>query len=296
MHTIIPDIHADLSRLDASISAANGSPIAFLGDFIDAGPAPSFTPNDRIVLERVKALMEAGRAIAVMGNHELNAILFHTTGTDGQPLRAHNAKNQTQHSSFIEAFGIGTPEARDWTDWFLSALPLWHDHAEFRLIHACWSKDALSVVRARRPDGFLKPEDLPEIADESTSFGRAVKLLVSGAEADLPAGFSFRDKSGHERHSVRLSWWRAGNSWRDAALSVPDRNQLPETPLPSGLSVTPYPQNASPVFVGHYKMDGLPRLEADKVVCLDYPATPCIYVWQGEATLTSAHLLCLGPK
>lgn len=37
MHTIIPDIHADWKRIEASLSMAAGSRPAFLGDFIDAG-------------------------------------------------------------------------------------------------------------------------------------------------------------------------------------------------------------------------------------------------------------------
>ena len=75
--TFIPDIHADPQRLRSSLEAAGDGPLTFLGDFIDAGQAVE-APDDRAVLEEVRDLIEAGRARAVMGNHELNAILYHT--------------------------------------------------------------------------------------------------------------------------------------------------------------------------------------------------------------------------
>lgn len=290
MLTITPDIHANLTLLDTCLAAAKGSRPAFLGDFIDAGKEPKFTPDDRGVLERVRGLIDSGEALAVMGNHELNAILFHRIGDDGQPLRKRSQKNIEQHKSFTDAFGIGTPEAMEWTAWFLSALPLWHEDDGFRLIHACWSDPEIEVIRARRPDGRLQPEDLPEIAREDTEFGRAVKLITSGREVPLPEGYSFLDTRGVPRHDVRLSWWREGGSWRSAALSVPDRNSLPDAPLPADVATPAYPEDAPPVFVGHYKMDLNPRLENARVLCLDYPEAPCVYRWQGEARLTAAHI------
>ena len=44
--------------------------VIFLGDFIDRGPK---IPE---VLEIVRPMVEQGAALAVMGNHELNAIGF----------------------------------------------------------------------------------------------------------------------------------------------------------------------------------------------------------------------------
>lgn len=290
MITVIPDIHADPRLLEASLSMAAGSMPAFLGDFIDAGATASYKPDDAAVLSSVRRLVDAGEALAVMGNHELNAILFHRKGSDGRWLRAHSDKNCKQHRSFIDALGIATPAALEWTGWFLSALPLWHEGEGFRLVHACWSEPDIALIRARRPDGRLRLEDLPEIADESTDFGRAVKLITSGREELLPEGRSFRDKNGHLRRHVRLSWWRQGHSWRDAALSVPDPEELPDGPLPASFTPAPRPADAPPVFVGHYKMDGVPRLEADHAVCLDYPHAPCLYRWRGEARLVGENL------
>lgn len=286
MYNVIPDIHADPDRLEASLRAVGSGELAFLGDFIDAGKQVA-QPDDRAVLTRVRALVEGG-AKAVMGNHELNAILFHHPDR----LRAHNEKNRAQHRSFIDAFGIATPEARDWTDWFMT-LPLWLDLGGLRLVHACWSQPDIDLIAARRPDGRLRPEDLPEIANESTRFGKAVKTLTSGPEVSLPEGFAFSDFGGHPRTEMRVAWWRsAATTWREAALSVPDPLALPETALPSGILSEIYPADAAPVLVGHYKMTGEPLVEGS-AACLDYPGVPLTYRWQGESQLTRDNLVLL---
>lgn len=284
MYDVIPDIHADPHRLDTTLAALTGAPLAFLGDFIDAGKSVAH-PDDRAVLNRVRGLVDRG-AQAVMGNHELNAILFHHKDR----LRPDTEKNRNQHRSFIDTFGVGTPEARAWTDWFLT-LPLWLNLGGLRLVHACWSIPDITLIAARRPDGRLRPEDLAEIADESTPFGRAVNTITTGPEATLPLGYAFVDAGGHPRTQMRLAWWRSdADSWREAALSVPDTSALPDAPLPPGLQAEIYPEDAPPVLVGHYKMTGVPRV-AGTAACLDFPATPCAYRWRGEAVLEQAQLI-----
>ena len=49
-----------------------GRKVLFLGDFIDRGPSIPRT------LKIVKAMVDAGEALAIMGNHEYNALLYHT--------------------------------------------------------------------------------------------------------------------------------------------------------------------------------------------------------------------------
>lgn len=278
MITVIPDIHADPQRLEATLAAVDG-PLAFLGDFIDGGQGAC----DRTVLTRVRGLIDAG-ALSVMGNHELNAILFH------RGLRADSKKNRNQHHSFIEAFGFATPEALAWTDCFMT-LPLWLDLDGLRLAHACWSIPDIATVTARRPDGRLQDSDLAEIGAESTPFGRAVKRIVSGPEVTLPAGHSFLDHKGHPRTEVRLAWWRNdAKTYRAAALSVPNVMALPDIPLPAGVAAEIYPADAAPVLVGHYKMAGTPHASGN-AASIDYPKAPCAYFWSGEEELAAEKLI-----
>ncbi|MCP1169023.1 metallophosphoesterase [Limimaricola litoreus] len=286
---VIPDIHADVDRLKLSLAQCTAK-VGFLGDFIDAGKACRM-PDDRAVLQRVRGLVEGGRAVAVMGNHELNAILFHRTGIDGTPLRAHSEKNRAQHRSFVQQVGVASEEALDWTDWFLT-LPLWLDLGSLRLVHAYWSDTDIAEVAARRPDGRLAEEDLYEIAAESTEFGRAVNRLTSGPEIQLPAGYAFRDLGEHERTQMRLAWWRTdAKTWRDAALSVPNPSDLPDTPLPQERGAEIYSADAPPVLMGHYKMKGRPQIETSNAACLDYPETPVVMKFRGETDLRSVKLV-----
>ena len=282
---VIPDLHADPDRLEASLRLSQaGDRIAFLGDFIDAGRSVP-RPDDAAVLDRVMALVETGTAVGVMGNHELNALLFHRIDADGVPLRARDAKNAAQHRSFCARFGIGTQEALDRTAWFLT-LPLWLDLDGLRLVHACWDPDAIATIAARRPDGRLREGDLEEVARKETPFAKAVELLVSGPEIPLPPGIGFQDAAGHYRSHVRIAWWRSdARTWRDAALSVPDPDVLPDTAIEMAHDFSFYGPEEPPVLVGHYKMQGQPRIEGPNAVCLDYPKAPRVYWWTGEEAL-----------
>lgn len=81
--------------------------IVFLGDFIDRGP------ENGAVVRIVRELMDSGRAQAIMGNHELNAIHFHATDPDtGKPLRKHSEENFKQHDSFLKEFPLGAPHTK----------------------------------------------------------------------------------------------------------------------------------------------------------------------------------------
>lgn len=55
--------------------------VIFLCDFIDRGPYQKRT------LELVRAMIDAGAAKAVMGNHEYNAIAYFTANDEGGDLR-----------------------------------------------------------------------------------------------------------------------------------------------------------------------------------------------------------------
>ncbi|MBC2834079.1 metallophosphoesterase [Paragemmobacter straminiformis] len=290
--TVIPDIHADPDRLYRGLAAAGDGRVALLGDLIDAGHSVA-KPDDREVLRIVRRRIEDGRAVAIMGNHELNAILFHRTAGSGEnekPLRSREPKNAKQHESFCDAFGVATRDALDWTSWFLE-LPLWLEMDGLRLVHACWNRSAIKTVGERRPDGRLKEEDLEEVAAKTTEFARAVNLLLTGPELALPPGISFHDKGGHKRHHARIAWWRShARTWRRASLSIPKPDELPDEDIESFGDLDFYRDDEPPVLVGHYKMLGAPCIESPKAACLDYPDAPCVYHWSGGGYLEADDL------
>jgi hypothetical protein len=290
-YTVVPDIHADLERLNWSIDEAQGSKMIFLGDLIDAGKLVK-KPNDLGILQRVSQLISDGHASCILGNHELNAIMFHRRSSiTNAPLRSHKEQNSTQHKSFIQAFGIESSDALSWTTWMLETLPLWLELDGLRIAHACWSEKAIDIIKKRRPSGHLQLEDLEEVAAKTTEFALAVETITSGPEAKLPSGYSFTDNGGNTKEHVRLSWWNAENTtWTKAALSVPDLSQLPTDELPPEMMSEIYSVDAIPVLVGHYKMKGTPHLQSANATSLDYPMKKCVYHWSGESTLQSKNL------
>jgi hypothetical protein len=91
---------------------------------------------------------------------------------------------------------------------------------------------------------------------------------------------------------VRLSWWNSNNtSWKKAALSVPNLDQLPNGKLPENLLDEIYHSDAKPVLVGHYKMKGKPKIQSSNASSLDFPSHSCVYQWAGETELTNKNLV-----
>ena len=123
MHDLIGDIHghADaLQRLLAKLgySKQNGvyrhpkRTAIFLGDFIDRGEQIKET------LEIVRPMIDSGAALAVMGNHELNALAYHTPDPNepGEYLRRHTEKNTRQHAETLKQVSAG--ELASYLAWF----------------------------------------------------------------------------------------------------------------------------------------------------------------------------------
>ncbi len=279
---IILDIHGQSGKLEVALTRlgwrhrasdwTHPDPerrIVFLGDFIDRGP------DNRAVLNTVRGLVDAGKARAIMGNHVLNALHFHTLHPDdGQPLRAHSPGNVRQHRTFLDQYPPGDPQTRDVIDW-MRGLPLFLEEDRFRAVHACWIDAALDRLKALTGDGVLNADQLIRAADRD----RADELFIlaeqitKGPEHQLPDGWSFVDKDGETRHRVRLKWWNsAASTWRDIAISVPSVDDLPDMALPQTLAAQTYPMDARPVFFGHYWLSGEPVLQARNALCLDYSA------------------------
>jgi hypothetical protein len=96
-YDIVGDIHGHAEALETLMRELgydrasgkwqhrDGRCLLFLGDYIDRGP------QVRETLRLVKGLVDSGQALAIAGNHEYNAICFHTTTQDGTPLRPHSA-------------------------------------------------------------------------------------------------------------------------------------------------------------------------------------------------------------
>jgi hypothetical protein len=275
---IIGDIHGQSAKLEGLLAKLGYQEscgvyrhperrVLFLGDYIDRGP------DVRTVLRIVRAMVGAGEAVALAGNHEVNAVHYHTTGPDGQPLRPHSEEKAAQHAATLEQFANRPEEWKQWLEWF-ARLPLFFETAEFRAIHACWSDKHIEDVRNCN---LTDPAFLCAAADKRRPEGRAMEILVKGPELALPPGVTLRDKSRVERKTMRVRWWNL----REGPSSYSSLVMPPGSPAPEGSAseeelgeIPDYPPYATPVFVGHYWLahgKGIAPL-AGNVVCLDYSA------------------------
>ncbi len=265
--------------------------IVFLGDFIDRGP------DNRRVIEIVRPMVENGHALAVMGNHEFNAICYHTQHpATGEPLRAHSEKNQGQHQTFLDDYPLGEEHTRETIDWFMT-LPLFleletnaglrvyevddeepqrrvqfSDH--IRIVHACWDQSQVDYIICRLGTPALIDEPfLLEAFQEGSPAFEAIEMLLKGPEIPLPDGARFFDKDGNARRNVRYQWWAGGRSYRDVAIVPADqRSAVPDLPLAARYREPIYAPDAPPVFFGHYWMNGEAQAQRHNVACLDYSA------------------------
>jgi hypothetical protein len=261
--------------------------VVFLGDFVDRGP------HQRETLRIVRAMVAAGAARAVMGNHEFNAIGFATTDGAGGYLRARSDKNRAQHSAFLDQIGESSAAHADAVAWF-KTLPLWLDLGGLRVVHACWSADAQRALGGCLDEqNRLTERGIVETHKRGQAAFAAAEILLKGPEAALPQGRSFRDKDGCLRRNTRLRWWDPeATTFRRAAVGMDGgEHELPEDPIPADFAY----REATPVLFGHYWMQGEPRILHRRASCLDFSVAKggflTAYQWSGEAELRSDKLL-----
>lgn len=260
--------------------------VIFLGDFIDRGP------GQREVLATVKAMIDAGYAFSVMGNHEYNAIAFATVDeVTGTHLRPHSDKNRAQHRAFLDAYEYDPAAYQEAIAWF-KTLPLWLDLGELRIIHACWDKDMIDrIMKFQDGDRYLGDRLLHASCNIHSWQFDAIETILKGKEIRLPEDHHFHDKDGHIRRNIRTRWWdKYAKTYRQAFFG-PEHAQahIPDDEISGDYSID-YSHDEPPVFLGHYWMEGEPDLLAANIACTDYSvARPggklVAYRWDGEKKL-----------
>jgi hypothetical protein len=295
---IIGDVHGHAEQLEALLrhlgyrqrDGAFCHPerrAIFVGDLIDRGPGQLAT------LKLVRAMVEAGSARVVMGNHEFNGIAW------ALGHRPKNEKNRKQHEAFLSEVGDGTEEHRKWVKWILE-LPVWIEEATFRVVHACWNPVHVNVLRPHLQEGErLTPEAICSGAHKGGSLHEPLETLLKGVEVALPHGAHFRDKDGNIRSEIRTQWWNPLlTTYRDACIG-PDRADMPRDAIPD-VAILPEPDR--PTFIGHYWLpaDAPLRPRSRRVACVDYSVAnqgPLVaYRFDGEQELTSDKFVAWPPR
>jgi len=277
-YDLIGDIHGQADKLinllqklgyhqQAGVYQKKYHQVIFVGDFIDRGL------QEKQVLTIVRAMILAGHAQAVMGNHEFNAICYHTRDKKGNFLRPQNINHTRQHQQFLNEYPYNSVEANEIINWFRT-LPLFLELDGFRVIHACWDENLIEQIKPLLDkNNCLKPEQYLLSCQKDSFFYHAVETLLKGPELTLPNEDIFTDKEGTVRHKVRVQWWKKKLlTYQQAAVgSKQSRKKLADTPLLNN-NIPLYPDNAIPVFFGHYWFSGVPEIASDNAICLDYSA------------------------
>ena len=129
-------------------------------------------------------MIDGGAALAVMGNHELNALGYHTPDGAGGFLRPQTAKNVHQHTETLQAFVGRDEEWREYLQWF-EKLPLFLDLDTLRIVHACWNERAIEALGgSNRYDSSL----LERPGTNQTHGSRPCSRCSRGLKSPCPVG------------------------------------------------------------------------------------------------------------
>ena len=301
MFDFIGDVHGHADRLEALLNKLgylyNGQVYShpkrkafFVGDYIDRGPKIPET------LKLVRRMVEGGHAIALMGNHEYNALCFHYTETEGGHLRKHLISNIIQHYETLKQFQNRQSEYEDYLEWF-KTLPLFYETIQFRAVHACWDIESIRVLREQLTDNRLTDQLIVESAKRGTPLHHAIDITLKGMEVKMPVGHLFTDKDGTHRTDIRIKWWEDPSGLSYKKISIEPIDTLPEAKVDCALlkDFKHYPGEEIPVFFGHYWLKGSPLLYMKNICCLDYSVAKqghlVAYRFDGERRLEGSRFV-----
>ena len=303
MYDLIGDIHGHCATLiklltklgyreQDGIWQHDTRKIIFVGNYIDRGPQIKET------LDLVKGMADAGHAIALMGNHEYNAVAYATEDGRGDHLRSHNAAHNKQHSATLQQFAGYPAEWQAYLEWF-QRLPLFIDLGNLRAVHACWDEEHIRWLKEH--DHYtLSSSLLKEAHRRGSKANRVIEETLKGKELNIPAEFVWYDKDGHARTANRIKWWvqNSGAHYGELLFSCPP--EMTDEAVPENLHINIYPADAPPVFIGHYWLDEIePALQSSNVVCLDYSVAKdgylVAYRWNGEQVADAGNFVVQHP-
>ncbi|MBS8231291.1 metallophosphoesterase [Marinobacter salarius] len=277
MYDLIGDIHGHATELKSLLTKLDyreidgvwqhpSRQVIFLGDFVDRGPQQIET------VSIARNMVENGKALAVMGNHEFNAVAWATEDprNPNEYLRPHTDKNLKQHKAFLEQVSEGSELHHSMVEWF-KTLPVYLDLPKLRVVHACWHPKHISAIKKYiGVRNQLLPETWEQASRKGTEAYEAIETLLKGLEIPLPGDHHFFDKDKNKRTNIRAEWWQQGElTYRDLAMVPEDViDKIPHEPVAS--DILPGYDGEKPVFVGHYWMSGEPKPLSNHIACLDY--------------------------
>jgi hypothetical protein len=305
MFDIIGDVHGHASLLknllktmgyqkgSTGYSHADRKAI-FVGDFLDRGP------EIRQTLLLIRKMTENGHALAILGNHEVNAILSGLKDDQKMLLLKKKSKRFLSVNQTLEEFRNYREEWKYHLKW-LRSLPFFIEFENLRVVHACWIDANITLIKNELPAGKTpKPVFRRLISDPKSLLSQAILQTTRGIHHILPPDMGIFDQKRRLHRFYRLKWWEDPTGMTFRQVSFEHSFKLPDYTIPTEITPVsvPYPLNNPPVFFGHYCRGNGPFILKDNVCCVD----GCVinrkkliaYRWDGEKVLSPEKLIMAG--
>jgi len=301
MYDIIGDVHGQAALLKKMLlklgykKGENGyfhseRKAIFVGDFINRGP------EIRKTIRLIRTMVENENAFAILGNHEINAILFHLKTKDKKPLIKEARKNYLSLFKTINEFLDYPDEWKDHLGW-MRKLPLFLDLDDIRIVHACWSDSAIDDIKREFNGARSKKNIFREyFKNPKSDLSKSINVITKGIDLKMPGDLKIINNKGTAPRSFRLRWWENPLDKTFREMSFESKCKLPAYTIPKEIIPnTFFYSEAEPiVFFGHYCRSIGPHIIKSNLCCVDScvsgAKTLTAYHWCGEKELINENL------
>jgi hypothetical protein len=296
MFDIIGDIHGHASLLKKLLKemgykrgpsgySHSERKVIFVGDFVNRGP------EIRLTLQMIRNMTESGNAYAILGNHEVNAVLFHLEDAQKAPLLKKESIRSLSVGQTIQEFRNFPEEWKGHLKW-LRSLPFYLEFENLRVVHACWMDNNIEILK-NELQTIKKPKSIFRklVSEPKSPLSQAILQTTRGIHHVLPPDIAIFDNRRRMHRFYRMRWWDDPTGLTFQENSFENKFTLPDYSIPPEILPVPapYPEDAPPVFFGHYCRGNGPFIIKDNICCVDGCVTLkkrlIAYRWDGERVL-----------
>jgi hypothetical protein len=301
MYDIIGDIHGHADQLKNLLKKLGYKKTedcythetrkaVFVGDMINRGP------KIRETLSIVRKMVDKGAAYAILGNHEMYAVLYYLRDIEGKYYKKRIPKYQLQINQTLSEFSPYKEDLKSYLKW-MRTLPMFLDFGDIRIVHACWDEENIQLIKETISGNKLSKANLRDIALNGTKFSEAFWQTCKGIEFQVPKDLLVFDNNGRPHRSFRMKWWDTAEGKTFKEVSLESRFDLPEYTIPKEIvpTIKPYSNEEPIVFFGHYCLKECCGIMADNLCCVDSCITRTgklvAYRWNGEKKVDKSNFV-----
>lgn len=306
-YDIIGDIHGYFNELESLLKKLGYTKdlgywkhehrkAIFIGDFINRGP------NSRKVIQTIRSMVENESGLAILGNHEINAIMYFSKRSDGRPIKIPRNSSRTLLDNFAFEYKTRHNELLEDIRW-LRSLPLYLDLGVIRIVHAYWNNKYMPFLDKLYENGRLRKKFLKEAINKNSLSYTPFTETIKGIELNLPKDLVIKDSNNISRTNFRVKWWTKPQGHTFESLSFGNKFSLPQYTIPAELihKYDLYPVDAPIVFIGHYCIgDEVLNPPQHNICCVD----ACVanggklaaYRYSGEERVNVDHFVFVKKK